>query len=555
MTLRGVAAAKADNERWDEMKIVLGKKNQLSATALERITNLSVTIGFWLLCALTVASGYLGITVAAQRLTPAWAFNVGSDTLGVMVCTLLYYGCLSQKQTSDEATRLFLPLLFIDAWIQFLDLASWLLEGVAGLRWVYIGSYTLYLCDISLLGYQFWRFIRAYLALDSTLSRRCDTVMRVALVPALLVCLTNLFFPLCFFVDAQGVFHETDGSILAYIYLPIVVVCSTLCILRTKAPRRSKVVIALFYIVPVVYAVFFATSNDASLPDAPLLTIILMYVVLVTDRTKTLAATATELNMAADIQIHLLPNTFPAYPERSEFDIYATMDPAKEVGGDFYDFFMVDDDHLAMVVADVSGKGVPAALFSMIAKTMLKTSTQATPSPERVLSEVNSALGENNDDGMFVTVWLGVLEISTGRLTYADAGHERLALYQNGEWKLLPKACGTPLALLPPDILALSGEEYRFRNQTIQLQPGDVIFQYTDGVTEATDAHNTLFGEERLAQALNSTTSARPEELLPQVRKQIDAFVKEAPQFDDITMLALRYNGGSEKKNVGGEEG
>ena len=251
----------------------------------------------------------------------------------------------------------------------------------------------------------------------------------------------------------------------------------------------------------------------------------------------------TELALAKRIQTHMLPNTFPAYPDRVEFDIFATMDPAKEVGGDFYDFFMVGEDQLAMVVADVSGKGVPAALFSMIAKTMLKTQTQTVLSPERVLTEVNVALGENNEEGMFVTVWLGVLEISTGELTYADAGHEKLALYQDGEWKLLPKACGTPLAAWPPDVLELMDESYRFRNQTIQLKPGDVIFQYTDGVTEATDAQEELFGEGRLLEALNAAGSVQPEALLPQVREKIDAFVKDAPQFDDITMLALRYKG------------
>ena len=251
----------------------------------------------------------------------------------------------------------------------------------------------------------------------------------------------------------------------------------------------------------------------------------------------------TELAMAANIQTHMLPNTFPAYPNRKEFDIFATMDPAKEVGGDFYDFFMVGDDHLAMVVADVSGKGVPAALFSMIAKTMLKTQAQTRLSPERVLEEVNAALGENNDEDMFVTVWLGVLEISTGELTYADAGHEKLALYQDGEWKLLPKAGGVALAVWDPEDLEFMDEKYRFRNQTVQLRPGDMIFQYTDGVTEATDAQEELFGEDRLLMALNGAQTTDLSPLLRYVRGEIDGFVQDAPQFDDITMLALRYIG------------
>jgi len=164
-----------------------------------------------------------------------------------------------------------------------------------------------------------------------------------------------------------------------------------------------------------------------------LVTLVLIRNVLFAEWSKKMAASRAEIQMAASIQANILPNTFPAYPNRKEFDIFATMDPAKEVGGDFYDFFMVGEDHLTMVVADVSGKGVPAALFSMIAKTMLKTQSQTAFNPEQILSEVNAALGENNEEGMFVTVWLGILELSTGELTYADAGHEKLALYQNGE--------------------------------------------------------------------------------------------------------------------------
>ena len=499
--------------------------------------------GFLLLCVLTVVSAYLGITIGAARLSPAWAFNVGADVVSIMVCMLLFYGCFSEKQNEDESIRLFMPLLLSDAVILFLDILTWLAEGVAGLRTLYVIVYTLYLCCVVLLSYQYWRYVREYLALDSKLMRRCNLAMRVLLAPALLVSLANLFVPLCFYIDEQGVFYYEDGYWLSYAYYVIMAVCLTLCLLQSKAPLRSKLVLSLFYIVPTIYGVFYMNSDDAALPDAVLLAIILMYVVLVGDRSKSLAATQSELNMAAGIQKHMLPSTFPAFPERREFDIYATMDPAKEVGGDFYDFFMIGDDHLGMVAADVSGKGVPAALFSMIAKTMLKTQAQTRLSPEVVLMEVNASLSENNDEDMFVTVWLGVLEISTGELTYADAGHEKLLLYQNGAWSFLPKAGGPALAMWEPEDLELMDEKYQFRNQTIKLDPGDAIFQYTDGVTEATDESNELFGDDRLLDAMNGAPSAKPEELLPHIRAKIDEFVKDAPQFDDITMLGLRYKG------------
>jgi len=255
-----------------------------------------------------------------------------------------------------------------------------------------------------------------------------------------------------------------------------------------------------------------------------------------------IATVQADLDMAADIQANSLPDITPAISRRDEFDLFATMEPAKEVGGDFYDFFFIDDDHLALVVADVSGKGVPAALFMMLSKTVIKMEALSGLNPDDVLYKANVDLSEKNDDDMFTTAWLGVLEISTGTLVYADAGHEKLAIYRNGTWEL-PKKPNAAVALATfaqADYDELP-ERFRFRTHTIVLQPGDAIFQYTDGVTEATDAEDELFGEERLVSALNDAPTADPTELLPFVRERIDAFVQDAPQFDDITMLGLRY--------------
>ena len=250
---------------------------------------------------------------------------------------------------------------------------------------------------------------------------------------------------------------------------------------------------------------------------------------------------ATELNMAANIQAHMLPNTFPPFPDRKEFEISATMTPAKEVGGDFYDFFMVDEDHLALVMADVSGKGVPAALFMMTSRTMIKDAALSGLDPAAVLERVNIQLCENNPDYMFVTVWIGLLELSTGRLTWADAGHEKLFLYQEGAWKCLPKKGGPALAAIEPELMEPG--QVLFRNHELTLYPGDAICQYTDGVTEAVRSEREQFGKDRLQEALVSAGAVSPTELLPHIRSRIDDFVQGAPQFDDITMLALQYHG------------
>jgi serine phosphatase RsbU (regulator of sigma subunit) len=227
------------------------------------------------------------------------------------------------------------------------------------------------------------------------------------------------------------------------------------------------------------------------------------------------------------------------------------MEPAKEVGGDFYDYFMVDDDHLALVVADVSGKGIPAALFMMQSKAVIKMEALSGSAPDEVLVHANADLSEKNDNDMFTTAWLGVLELSTGTLTYADAGHEKLALYRNGAWELPAKPNGAvALASFEQEDYEELPEKYHFRNHTLVLQPGDALFQYTDGVTEATDVEDELFDEERLLDALREASNAEPTELLPFVREKVAEFVKDAPQFDDITMLGLLYNGAQNCENT-----
>ena len=246
-----------------------------------------------------------------------------------------------------------------------------------------------------------------------------------------------------------------------------------------------------------------------------------------------------ELNVATQIQADMLPRIFPAFPERSEFDIYASMTPAKEVGGDFYDFFLVDEDHIGLVMADVSGKGVPAALFMVIAKTLIKNRAMMGESPAEVLQHVNEQLWEGNEAELFVTVWLAVIEISTGKGLAANAGHEHPAIRRtDGSYAL-------EVYRHSPAVATLDG--LRFRQHAFELHPGDSLFVYTDGVTEATNARNELFGTDRLLAALNRDPDAAPRQLLSNVREGINSFVGTAPQFDDITMLAFHYSGSAQQ--------
>ena len=244
-----------------------------------------------------------------------------------------------------------------------------------------------------------------------------------------------------------------------------------------------------------------------------------------------------ELNVATQIQADMLPRIFPPFPDRKEFEIYATMNPAKEVGGDFYDFFLIDDDHMAMVMADVSGKGVPAALFMVITKTLIKNRTLmgGSLSTSEILRDVNNQLCEGNDAEMFATVWLCILEISTGKAIISNAGHEHPVIRSaNGSFDLRIYKHSLAVAAMPG---------IKFEQHEVTLQPGDTLFVYTDGVPEATDKDNTLYGTDRLLAALNKNPDADSQTLIEAVKKDIDGFVGDAPQFDDITMLCFKYFG------------
>ncbi|MBQ2100544.1 MAG: SpoIIE family protein phosphatase [Lachnospiraceae bacterium] len=259
------------------------------------------------------------------------------------------------------------------------------------------------------------------------------------------------------------------------------------------------------------------------------------YIVQITTITAEKERIGTELALATRIQADMLPNIYPAFPDRKEFDIYATMDPAKEVGGDFYDFFLVDEDHLCMVMADVSGKGVPAALFMMASKIILANNAMIGKSPAQILTDTNAAICSNNREEMFVTVWLGILELTTGKLTAANAGHE---------YPVLKKSDGTFELYKDKHGFVIGGMDgVRYKEYELTLEPGSKLFLYTDGVPEATAADDEQFGTERMVNALNLDPSAAPEQILKNVRKAVDEFVKEAEQFDDLTMLCLEYNG------------
>ena len=229
-----------------------------------------------------------------------------------------------------------------------------------------------------------------------------------------------------------------------------------------------------------------------------------------------------ELELATRIQYAMLPHSFPAFPDRQEFDIFASMDPAKEVGGDFYNFFLIDDDHLALIIGDVSGKGVPAALFMMVTNILTSFRTRTGGNPSEILTFVNNDLCEHNKLDMFVTIWLGILEISTGKLTYSNAGHEDPVIYKKdeGRFELFKTKHGFIAGGMPG---------MKYTDVEVTLEHGDRLFVYTDGVPEATNGDNKLFGLERMIDTLNADPGQKLEGLLAKMTEDVNAFVGSAP--------------------------
>lgn len=241
-----------------------------------------------------------------------------------------------------------------------------------------------------------------------------------------------------------------------------------------------------------------------------------------------------ELEFARKIQHAALPSVFPPYPKRKDFSIYASMDTAKEVGGDFYDFYMLGEDKLAFLIADVSGKGIPAAMFMMTAKTLIKGFAETDLEVNEVFTRANAKLCESNEADMFVTAWMGILDLKTGILSYANAGHNPPVMRsRDGEYAFMRSR---------PNLILAGMDGVKYRKYQLQLQPGDEIYLYTDGVTEAQNLSNELFGEQRLLSSLNEAKGLSVEELCKKVKADVDAFAGEADQFDDITMVSFKLN-------------
>lgn len=363
-----------------------------------------------------------------------------------------------------------------------------------------------------------------------------DKILKVLLIPAILVILVNLFVPFLAYVDGNGMFVTTQYFFICDLYLLIVMVTSAAFVwFSSRAPLRHKIAATTFIVVPTAYYFVTAAITGYASPDAAILiALLIMFNIIFIEQFDALSKKKTELTTATKIQAAMILSNFPYFTEYPQFDLYASMTPAREVGGDFYDFFLKDEDHLCFLIADVSDKGVPAALFMASSKSIISTCANESSSPAEILKKANDEIVRDNTQRMFVTVWLGILEISTGKLRCANAGHE-CPIYKSSEGFRLYK---------DKHFLALGIKaDNVYHEYEIDMQKGDMVFLYTDGVEDAKNYENERYTAERLIEDLNKETILNSKQTIDVVKKSIDAFTMGNEQFDDTTMLCLQYNG------------
>lgn len=468
-------------------------------------------------------------------------------TGGIGICLLCFLQITASVHLRKEVRSYFQAFFLLIIFYISSHLARQIMDGLPGDR-VRIALYVITFAEMLAAGFMAHMMSLLVVAVSKTerhSAMRLVILLYALLIVHIIILIVGWPFELIYYFDANNVYRRSSYYILSNICPLLMLVFDVILLAKSRKKISKQVNIAFWnYLIAsaVAIALQIASPKIQYIIFATVGASVYMFAVIVQrqndeyEKQKMESSRIdAELTMASAIQLDMLPNIFPAFPDRPEFDVYASMNPAKEVGGDFYDFFLIDDDHLCMVMADVSGKGVPAALFMMASKIILANNAMIGKSPAQILTDTNAAICSNNREEMFVTVWLGILEISTGKLTAANAGHEYpVIMNTDGKFELLKDKHGFVIG-------GMDGIKYK--EYELQMTPGSKLFLYTDGIPEATNEKQELFGTQRMLESLNSNTGASPEEMLKNVRLSVDEFVKDAEQFDDLTMLGLEYKG------------
>lgn len=496
---------------------------------VKKLKEPSRVVGLGITIALAAFVLVLSIPLFEDPTRQPFLYYVGVDSLGALVCAALFFGCMRQN---GEGTKTFRALIiFVSACFALNEALYFTLQVPEQRTLCFALCLFIKLIDLVMI-YCFYKYIETTLNFQGKLAKWTGKILPGLLAFQSAILVSNAFHPVTFYIDASGMYQTTAAAPLEDVYLIAASLLTAILIIRSRSQRSQKAAALTFILFPLIeYLYTGGLFGNAGQYGIVLLSLIIMYCVIFNEKSRELLSTQADLATAAKIQTDALPPAAPEFEDHPEICLRGSMHTAKEVGGDFYDYFMIDDDRICFLIADVSGKGMPAALFMMTAKTMIKDYALTHDSTAEIFTAVNARLCENNEEGMFATAWIGILDARTMTLQYTNAGHNYPVLLRRG------KTC-EPLETVHG--LFLAGLEFtEYRQDEIVLEQGDRLFLYTDGVTEAHDRTNALYGTDRLESVLESTKDSPGEQVLGSVLDDINGFAKEAPQFDDITMVVL----------------
>ena len=484
---------------------------------------------------------FVGSVIAIElkgfdNLESTFAFSIGGELFSIMVSIVLVASILPSAKRQSGYIRIFVTLLSVGCFVLFLDILQMTVDGLVNYAILNRVICIFVFANETVFTFFFWLYITYVLKVKNKSMDVLKTIASLLLIVFYLIPFINFFYPLYFTIDDMGIYHRvTETWWICRIYIAIIVIFVVISLFLSKEKRKKKIVIIIFMGLPLVAVGAGGYRYGVSiLYSSMMVSLVLMYAMLFSNNEKHLYSKSKELGLATNIQQQMLPTIFPAFPDRKEFDVYAIMEPAKEVGGDFYDFFLIDDDHLGIVIADVSDKGVPAALFMMASKIMVQNYAMIGYSPKEVLTRVNKQICSNNQSEMFVTIWFGVLDLKTGVLTASNGGHERPIIKNpDGHFEVLNDKHNLVVGYFA---------ETPYSEYCIKLEKGSKLYVYTDGVTEARD-DNSQFGMDRLVANLVTLEEQTPDNICNGVLSELRTFMGDNLQFDDITMLCLEYHG------------
>lgn len=491
-----------------------------------------IPVLFGLMCFFLI--GAVAIIEIFDYYNANYGFSIGAEIVTMMIALVIIAPILPAYKRQSAHVFMFVILLTMGCFLCFLNISMMCIDGTEMPTLMSIQSVLTFFIE-AIFTCSYWLYMSHTLKTKKSITAIFDIIVVGLLLVFLILPFVNFFTPLYFYVDELGKFHEADYWWISYTYLALVFVLAIISLFLSKEKMRNKIVVVVFLGVP-IFGIAAAWGEDglSVIYPAMMISLVLVYSLLSYDNEKHLFAKSKELNLATSIQMDALPNKFPAFPDHKEFDIYALMHPAKEVGGDFYDFFLIDENHLGVVIADVSDKGVPSALFMMQSKIILQNYALMGLSPKEVLSRTNKQLCASHQQKLFVTVWFAILDLKTGMLTAANGGHEYPIIKKpDGDFEIFKDK---------HDLVVGFVKGVPYGEYQIQLEKGSKIFVYTDGIPECV-GFDGQFQLERTLNTLNKTKEKAPEEICKNMLSELKEFMDGNDQFDDITMVCLEYKG------------